>query len=57
MARDPGPLAFDPTLAEQLVLPANGLPHRTGQGESEAITDGAVAVGDSDEHDDHHLGN
>lgn len=56
LARDPGLLGFDPAMAEQLVLPANGLP-RPGQGESEPITLGTVPLGESDAGDDHHLGN
>lgn len=56
LARDPGLLGFDPAMAEQLVLPANGQP-RPGQGEAEPITAGTVALGESDAGDDHHLGN
>ncbi|NML19105.1 M14 family zinc carboxypeptidase [Azohydromonas caseinilytica] len=57
LARDAGLNGFDPNQAAVLVKPANGLPPNSGQGESEAITAGTVPEGDSDEHDDHHLGN
>lgn len=53
LARDPTLAAFDPALAEQLVLPANGV--RPAPGPGEAIEAGLVAHGETD--DDHHDGN
>jgi hypothetical protein len=54
LARDPMLLAFDPALAEQLVVPANGV--RPSPGPGEAIEEGLVELGETD--DDHsHDGN
>jgi len=54
LARDPQLLGFDPALAEQLVKPANGV--RPSPGPGEAIEDGLVEFGESDD-DHHHDGN
>jgi hypothetical protein len=54
MAKDATLSAFDPALADILVVPANGVPPNPGQGET--ITDGYVP-GLVEEHDDLHLGN
>lgn len=54
LARDPMLLGFDPVLAEQLVKPANGV--RPSPGPGEAIEDGLVELGESDD-DHHHDGN
>ena len=54
LARDPALLAFDPALAEELVKPADGV--RPSPGPGEAIQDGVVEFGESDD-DHHHDGN
>jgi hypothetical protein len=55
LAKDPSLSAFDPNLADILVIPANGVPPNPGN-EGEAIADGMVAD-PVDDHDDEHLGN
>lgn len=50
LTRDPLLLAFDPAMAEVLVVPANGV--RPSPGPGEAIENGIVEFGESD--DDHH---
>lgn len=55
LAKDPTLSAFDPNLADVLVVPANGVPPSPGN-EGEAIDDGMVAA-PVDDHDDEHLGN
>jgi hypothetical protein len=54
LAKDPTLSAFDPDLADILVLPANGV--RPSPGPGEAITEGLVP-GLLEEADDHHSGN
>jgi hypothetical protein len=54
LARDPMLLAFDPAMAEVLVVPANGV--RPSPGPGETIQDGLVEFGESDD-DHHHDGN
>jgi predicted deacylase len=54
LAKDPSLSAFDPALADVLVVPANGVSPSPGPGE--AITDGYVP-GLVDDADDLHLGN
>jgi hypothetical protein len=55
LARDPSLSAFDPNMADILVIPANGIPPSPGN-EGEAIVDGLVA-NPVDNFDDQHLGN
>ena len=55
LARDPSLSAFDPNLADILVIPANGVPPSPGN-EGEAIVDGLVP-NPVDDFDDQHLGN
>lgn len=55
LARDPSLSAFDPNMADILVVPANGLPPSPGN-EGEAIEDGMV-VNPVDDLDDEHLHN
>lgn len=55
LAKDPTLSAFDPDMADILVVPANGVRPSPGN-EGEAIEDGMVAA-PLDDHDDEHLGN
>jgi Zinc carboxypeptidase len=55
LARDPSLSAFDPNLADVLVIPANGVRPSPGN-EGEAIVDGLVQ-NPVDDFDDQHLGN
>lgn len=55
MAKDPTLSAYDPAMADVLVVPANGQPPSTGQ-QGETITDGLVP-GLVEHTDDHHDGN
>jgi len=54
LAKDPTLAAYDPTLADILVVPANGVRPSPGQGE--AISEGYVP-GLIEDADDHHTGN
>lgn len=55
LARDPSLSAFDPNMADILVIPANEIPPSPGN-QGEAIVDGKVA-NPVDDFDDQHLGN
>lgn len=55
LAKDPSLAAYDPDLAEVLVKPANGV--RPSPGPGEAITEGTVPLGETEDGDDHHAGN
>jgi Zinc carboxypeptidase len=55
LARDPSLSAFDPNMADILVIPANGVPPSPGN-EGEAIVDGLIPS-PVDDVDDQHLGN
>ena len=55
LAKDPGLVAYNPDLAEVMVKPANGVGPSPGPGE--AITEGTVPLGETDDGDNHHSGN